>query len=135
MNDAKCKRGLRVPAASITLLHLLQREVKCEFVTAAASLAALCYPALLFRRPAFRTDITVLGSNRGRAEISRLWMLSKLAPCSVFSLRPHVLCSKQFVYPSLTLGQQNGHFLRMCVFVCTCIAGSSSYPFSGGLTG
>lgn len=52
MNDAKCKRGLRVPAASITLLHLLhllQREVKCEFGT----LAALCYPALLFCRPAF----------------------------------------------------------------------------------
>ena len=40
-----------------------------------------------------------------------------------------------FVYPTSTLGQQNGHFLCICVFVCVWEAGSSSYPFPGDLTG
>lgn len=68
-------------------------------------------------------DITYLSVKRGQAEISHLCLLTKLfglSACSVYRLNFHVLHSKLFVYSSLTLGQQNGHFLCICVFVCVC---------------
>lgn len=128
MNDAKCKRGLTVPSASITLVTTSAFTTKGGQVQASKCYRipfALCYPALLFCCLALQpTSLSSVQKEVRQAGISRLCMLTKLfvlPACSAYLPHPHVLRSQPFVYPSLTLGQQNGHFLCICVFVCLCV--------------
>lgn len=144
MNDAKWKRGRQTLNSSSCVYHVsyykgIYYKKRSSASNATVSVSAFRCPTFPFHLLALQLTSLYLGTKRGQAEISRLCMLTilfGLPACFASSLHPHVLSSQQIVYPSLTLGQQIGHFLCICVFVCfRCVAGSSSYPFSGGLTG
>lgn len=125
-NGKEADRLLTVPPAYITLATTSVFTTKGGQVQA-TNCYCISFCSLLPCTPVLSSgpsaDITYLGTKRGQAEISHLCMLTKLfglPACSAYSLHPHVLRSQQFVYLSLTLGQQNGHFLCICVFVYLC---------------
>lgn len=132
MNDAKWKRGRQTLNSSFCTYHV--SYYKCIYYKRRLSASYNCYcisacfllPCTPVSSSGPLDDITYLGiknKKRRQAKISHVCMLTRLfglLACSATSRHPHVLRCQQFVYPSLTLGQQNGHFLCICVSVCVC---------------
>lgn len=124
MNDAKWKRGRQTLNSSSCIYHVsyykgIYYKKRSSASTATVSISALCCPAFPFHLLALQPTSLYLGTKRGQAEISRLHVnYTVWSPRLLCILAtPHVLSSQLFVYPSLTLGQQIGHFLCICVFV------------------
>lgn len=110
MNDAKWKRGLRVPSASIALV------TTSAFATEGGQVRA---------RPRYHSSSLVRpfsqhrSRRRGQTEISHPRLLNKA--CAPAALHTHgttgVSGLRCLFTPALTLAQQNGRFLPRCVWL------------------
>lgn len=117
MNDAKCKRGLRVPSASITLVTTNVFSTKGGQVAARQR-----YHCSSVVRPFSR----LRHRQRGRTGLRHPCLLNKA--CALAALHAHTHRRDVFVYPGFRPRSADPTFPSL-----VCLAGGRWRPLSGGV--